>query len=200
VYPVLLRRGVGAVNADLEILLYRNRLQLATADALYSDGDRYLPALAIVKNLKTFLPAVKNVLVLGAGLGSMVRVIRQNGFSPDFTLVENDKVVLKWAMEFLPDTDRIAPVCIDARVFLEKNTAKYDLIFIDIFNSRVVPDFVTTILFLSWCRDSLSTSGRVSFNYMINDKHDWEDVQHVFGTVFPGYHTLDLGINKVLIS
>jgi len=192
---------VGAVNACLEIILYRNRLQLAAGNVLYSDSGNYLPALAIVKNLKAFLSSVNNVLVLGAGLGSIVNIIRKNGFNPHFTLVENDKVVLQWALECLAEQQaKITPVCMDAAAFMAKNTAKYDFIFIDIFNRNVVPDFVVTPLFLDACRNSRSDGGRIAFNYMVNDKKEWGKVQGVFNSIFPGCHVLDLGINCVFIT
>ncbi len=76
IYPVPLRSGAGDVNAHLEIFLHHNRLQLVTADAIYSDGDHYIPAVTVVNNLKAILSSVSNVLVLGGGLGSMVQVMR----------------------------------------------------------------------------------------------------------------------------
>ena len=198
----MLRRASGAVNATLEIFLYRNQLQLATTDALYSDGDRYLPAIAALDHLKVFLPAVSNVLVLGTGLGSMVRATRSKGYDPKFTLVDNDEVVLKWAIEFLDDVhiSRITPVCMDANAFIEQNNIKYDLIFRDIFSGRVVPGFVTTAVFLQQCRDSLAPGGHLAFNYIINDDRHWESVQNICSLIFPGYTAISMGINRIIIS
>jgi spermidine synthase len=100
-----LRRGKGADNNYLELTLYKNQLQLGTKDVLYSDGDRYIPAVAAVKHMDDFLPHIRTVLVLGAGLCSIVQVMRRKKANPHFTLVEKDKVVLEWAMEFLEPND-----------------------------------------------------------------------------------------------
>jgi spermidine synthase len=183
------------------LLLYRNRLQLATTDALYSDGDQYLPAVIVAKNLQSFLPSAKNVLILGSGLGSMVYVLHKNGFYPHFTIVDNDKVVLEWAMEFLDKgkTD-IEPVCSDAMAFMQHNSKKYDLVFIDVFNSRVVPEFVTSTAFLQLCHNSLVPGGHLAFNYIVNDKMRWERVKDDFSLMFPNNKITDLGLNRVLIS
>lgn len=161
-----------------------------------------MPANAVIRHLKDAIPKVKKVLVLGAGLGSMVNIIRKKGCDPYFTLVENDKVVLQWALEFLPEggSAKIEPVCMDAMAFMNRNTTLYDLIFIDIFSSREVPRFVTTEAFLLQCRDSLAQNGHVAFNYMVNDPGDWVQVQQVFTAVFVHHKILDLGVNKVFIG
>jgi spermidine synthase len=201
VHPVRLREGAGEFNPRLEMLLYRGRLQLATKEALYSDGNRYSPALITVEALKDFLPAVTNVLVLGSGLGSLVLVMKDTGYTPKFTLVERDKVVLRWAMESLDDLQAdILPVCADAQEYMQKNELKYDLIFIDIFDSMVVPEFVTTPAFLQQCHDSLSSYGRLAFNYIVHSNEDWTRLQNTFGTLFPGYKTVERGVNRVFIS
>lgn len=197
-----IRRSAGSENSYLEINLYCNQLQLATHDALYSDGDRYVPAVAAIKNLKSFLPYMRNVLVLGAGLCSMVHVIRRKEFDPCFTLVEKDKVVLEWAMEMLEPNgpDKTQPVCTDAEVFMQQNMLKYDLVFIDVFKGRVVPDFVFTHDFLQRCRNSLAEGGHVAFNYLVNNEREWEHVRGIFTEVFPEHEVVKRGMNRVLIS
>jgi spermidine synthase len=183
------------------MLLYRGRLQLATHEALYSDGNRYSPALITVEALEDFLPAVKSVLVLGSGLGSLVLVLKDAGYTPTFTLVERDKVVLRWALEALEEQYAdILPVCADAQEYMQKNEAKYDLIFIDIFDSMVVPEFVTTAAFLQQCRDSLCSYGRLAFNYIVHNDEEWTKLKQTFRAVFPGYKIVERGVNRVLIS
>ena len=190
------------MNAHLDLLLYRNQFQLATSDAIYSDGDRYRPAIAVTDYLLPFLPGVKTALVLGGGLASMVYVLRGKGFDPAFTIVEKDKVVLRLAMELFEATNTqasITPVCTDAQAFMEQNKASYDLVFIDVFMGRVVPAFVTTAEFLSWCKAGLSPHGRLAFNYIINDEQEWEKVQQVFALIFPEHKVLDHGINRIFV-
>jgi len=199
---VRVRQSAGAENSYLEILLYQNRLQLATDDALYSDGDKYVPAVTAVSNLKSFLPYIKTVLVLGAGLCSMVHVIRRKEFDPYFTLVEKDKVVLEWAMEFLEPNGphKTQPICNDAQVFMRSNTSMYDFVFVDVFKGRVVPQFVITEEFLRQCRNSLSPGGHIAFNYIVNDANEWEDVKKTFSSVFPGNKIIQSGANRILIA
>jgi len=132
----------------------------------------------------------------------MVHVIRQKGYSPFITIVEIDKVVLRWAMEFFDEDDisKIKTVCADAKDFMASNAAKYDLIFMDVFNGRVVPEFVFDTNFLRLCREGLADRGRLAFNYIINDGRQWEKVKNNFSEIFPGYHILNLGVNQILIA
>lgn len=200
--PFSLRRGKSDDNAHLELFLFHGRLQLVTSDAIYSDGNKYIPATVALKDLKKILPGIKTALVLGGGLCSIVQVMHSKGFYPQFTIVEKDKVVLQWAMELLTADGHtgIEPVCNDARLFMERNIQTYDLLFIDIFNGRVVPGFVFTTTFLQQCKKALSAQGRLAFNYIINDNIEWAIVKNNFAATFPNYHIIDLGLNQILIS
>jgi spermidine synthase len=182
------------------LLLYRNRFHLLAKDASYSDGVRYFPAVAVAKHLKKFLPAARNVLVLGAGLGSIVEVMRARGCALHYTLVEKDKTVLAWALEILGQDDSLEPVLADAESFMAENERKYDLVFVDVFKGKAVPDFVTSPLFLRQCRDSLSPGGRLALNYIDGPKNNWGKAQRVLAGIFPGSHIVSKDENRILIS
>ncbi len=153
------------------------------------------------EHFKAALPWVKNVLVLGSGLGSIAEVIKNKGFLPKYTFVEKDKTVLHWAIEFANEhiAKGIEPVCADAADFMEHNTRQFSFIFVDIFDSRVVPEFVCTARFLQQCRAAMAPDGHLAFNYIVNDREEWVDVQRVFQQVFPGYKTISRGENKILV-
>lgn len=200
--PVLIRRSAGSVNASIRLYLYRNQFQLTNTDVYYSDGTRYKPAIEVVNHLKTVMPNIKKVLVLGTGLGSMVNIMHSQNFFPKFTLVEIDKVILSWAIELMAPAylKDIIPVCDDARGFLNRNADQYDLIFIDIFFGRVVPDFVTEKAFLMLCREHLSKGGHVAFNYIINNENEWNEVYRTFSGIFSDCKVIKQDINRILIS
>jgi spermidine synthase len=200
--PVSLRRSASEVSGYLELLLYRNQFRLFTTGAFYSDGDRYFPAVALAEHLREFLPSAKSVLVLGAGLGSIVHVMRARGYDPRYTLVEKDEKVLKWALDILSEVNssKLEPIREDAESFMAQNERKYDLVFVDVFKGRAVPDFVTAPLVLRQCRDSLSPGGRLVLNYIEVDDYRWEKVRTVIAGVFPGCRTVSKDDNRVLIS
>jgi len=98
--------------------------------------------------------------------------------------------VLAWALEILGEDDSLEPVLGDAESFMAENERTYDLVFVDVFRGKAVPEFVTSPLFLKQCRNSLSPGGRLALNYIAVNKKKWEKVQRVLAVVFPGSHTL----------
>lgn len=192
----------GATNPYLEVLLYRGRIQLATHDAIYSDGLDYAPAIIAVKQLRHRLPAVRSALVLGVGMGSIVQVMGKAGCTPTYTLVELDSVVLKLAMELLgkESSTVLDPICADAEQFMAANKQQYGFIFIDIFNSREVPDFVTTLSFLQQCRQALLPGGVLALNYIVGSDARWQVATQVFDSVFPGYRIISSDVNRVFVA
>lgn len=201
-YPVRIKDGKGEQNPVLELYLYKNQYQLATADALYSDGRRYQPMLIAFRALNDVLASVKSVLVLGTGLGSAVQILLDKGFHPQYTLVEFDNTILKWAMELMPDgmQHNVLPVCADAEAFMQNNTKSYDLLITDIFMSRIVPAFVTTETFLKQCRRSINPGGHFVLNYMVNNDSDWQTAYGTIASVFPNCRVLQHGVNRIVVA
>ncbi len=199
--PVLIRRDAGKHNPLLELFYYRGRYQLATLDALYSDGDRYRPMRLAFDKLHTELGNIKEVLVLGTGLGSAVQVMAKKGYTPDFTLIEYDDTVLKWAMELLPSYGgKITPLCAEAKHYMETNTATYDLLVIDVFIGRVVPSFVISQKFLADCSRAINTGGYMVLNYIVQRNEDWFNADTTIRSVFPNSFCIDDGINRIVIA
>ncbi len=200
-----LGRAGSPTEGHLELLLVRNQLLLLTEGALYSDGKRYLPAVTLAKHLGGSLRDVKSVLVLGAGVGSIVRVLRERGCHPSYTLVEKNPTVLRWAMETLaaerqPRADQLEAICQDAEAFVAENQRRYDLVFIDLFQGRKVPAFVTTAPFLRRCRDSLAPGGRVVLNYLVDDEQQWQELRTLLLQIFPGAYVASIHDNRILFS
>ncbi|MEI8278967.1 MAG: fused MFS/spermidine synthase [Bacteroidota bacterium] len=201
IYPVKIRESSSSVNPVLELFFYRNRYQLATLDALYSDGDKYRPLTIAFKAIKEQLPKVRNVLVLGTGLGSAVHILDGMGCQPNYTLVEIDKQVLQWALEFLPTNVRhVLPVHEDAVHFVQENEKKYDLLIVDVFVGREVPDFVISNSFIEKCHQSVIPGGHFIVNYIVNDNRQWEKVQQKITNIFPKNKIISLDMNRIIIA
>lgn len=185
----------------LELTLFRNQHQLGTREILYSDGIRYAPATEAIRHLKPYLGDMKQVLVLGTGLGSVVQVLHKHGAKPHFTLVETDKTTLGWAIELLDDVHsaNITPVCSDAAIYMKKAKLHFDFIFIDIFIGRTVPSFATSPEFLQQCKNRLTPNGHLAFNYIINSNDDWEAFRKCFGAIFPKHHIISHSVNRIIV-
>ena len=202
-YPVSIRKGSSAHNLQLELFYYHQRYILATGDAVYSDAHRYKPLVAAFSStlLKPQLAGISSVLVLGTGLASAVHVLDRMGFSPHFTLVEIDALILEWAREFLPQNavGRIETVHADAFQFIEEARDIYDLIIIDIFFGRNVPEAVTGAKFLSACKARLSRGGALVLNYMQRRDEAPDIAKAALEAVFGEAVEISFGINKVYI-
>lgn len=201
--PVTLWQGSSPVSPVLELLLYQGRFQLATTDALYSDGDRYRPLVAGFGALKHRLKEVHSVLVLGAGIGSAVDVLRRFGARPQITLVELDDVVASLASELLREEDkaRVRIVVDDAQVFIQRTHEQFDVVVVDVFTGRDAAPFVTATGFLEACKARLSPHGIFLLNYMQNPgaATPWQQTLGDIQTVFPAARSLSFGPNRVVV-
>lgn len=200
--PIRLKKSSSTDNPMLELLFYKGQYQLATHDALYSDGDRYKPINVACKYLGDEVKSLNDVLVLGTGLASTVSVIHKHGGNPNITLVEKDKQVLDWAKELMPDSvsEKVSFVHADAEQFMKNNTRQYDMIFTDIFISREVPAFVTTKEFIASCHKSIRPNGYWVLNYMVQNSADWENVNQIIRDIFPRSIYLEEGINRIIVA
>jgi spermidine synthase len=199
--PIWVKRGNSRENPDLELLLYRGRWQLATTDAIYSDADKYTPILTAYKSLEHKLPSLKNVLVLGSGLGSAVQIMGQRGYTPDFTLIENDEQVLEWAKDLMPAYNgNVKMIKADAMFYLDVDREKYDLLIVDVFKGREVPEFITTKPFMEKCRSHISESGNFVLNYIIEEDQRWLKFKLILNEVFPGHTAIKNGINRIIVA
>lgn len=203
VFPVVLRRGSSIYNPLLELILYRNQLQLATEDALYSDGKRYRPLVMAFNSIKEKLVNVQQILALGTGIGSIVQILNKMGHHPSFTLVDKDNMIIEWASEILQDfsvNKNLTLVCADASDYIDTAERKYDMVVIDIFNSRVVPQFVTGTAFLEKCRRRLNPGGIFILNYIVSDEASWQEVYANLENVFHSIRVLSNDMNRIIVA
>jgi len=201
IVPVKIWKGSGTHNPVLELFLCRGEWQLSTEDAVYSDGSVYRPLVVAFQEIRDRLPEAREVLVLGAGLGSAVSVLDRLGFRPRITLVDIDRTVIDiCSQQIFPDRKELRFYCDDAARFLAGTSGSFDVIIIDVFQGRIVPEFAVRPGFFQHCRSRLSPSGTLVMNYIVNDEAQWKHCLAQFSTVFPEVTVKNLGVNKVLIA
>lgn len=202
--PVTIANSQGKQNRFLEFILYRNQWQLATEDALYSDGTRYEPFKIAFKHApKEKLSQLKSSLILGTGLGSIVQILTKNyNCTSAFKLVEYDETILNWAMESLiaMGIKNLSPYCGYAEDFVKEDTGKYDLICIDIFTGREVPAQFTEPDFLVATKRLLNPGGIWIMNYIVND--NLETLQYLSNvkSLFPDVDVIEKNQNMLLVA
>jgi 16S rRNA G1207 methylase RsmC len=204
IVPVTVANSAGSQNKFLEFILYRNQWQLATEDALYSDGDRYQPYRIAFKNIpRQRLETVSNCLILGTGLGSIVQILwGKYKCDAHFSLVEYDEKILQWAVESLTakGITKIEPYCDNAADFVKHHEQQYDMICIDIFSGREVPSIFTEREFLGQSKKLLKPGGIWIMNYIINDVKETMDYLRNVKEIFPDVEVIEKEQNRILIA
>jgi predicted membrane-bound spermidine synthase len=111
---------------------------------------------------------IKRVLVLGLGAGSVP--VYLNRFLPDATIdaVELDPGVIDVSKKYfgLRETSTFHLIENDARVFLNRHTEPYDLIFVDAFTGSYIPFHLMTKEFYQLVRSRLAPHGVAAFNFL----------------------------------
>ncbi len=108
----------------------------------------------------------ERVLFIGMGIGMLPRFVGKHFPDIIIDVVEIDPDIPDIASKYFayvktPGTNIIIR---DGRDFINRNKHKYDLIFIDAYNSRCIPFQLTTREFYSKIRDALKPHGIVSVN------------------------------------
>jgi len=202
-FPVKLLSAEGKTTPRIHLYRFHGRWQLGAATALYSDGAAYRPLLAAFRYLQGDLKQKKDMLVLGAGLGSAVSVLHKLQIPiKNTTLVDIDPQIIEWGKQILEKETGYACqwICSDVQDFITEQQNPYELIVLDVFQDRVVPQFVTGTDFLKKCRDLLKdTSSVLVLNYIINNEKNWAESLSNIQSLFKLEHTIEIGINRILI-
>ncbi|RYZ54715.1 MAG: methyltransferase domain-containing protein [Sphingobacteriales bacterium] len=199
--PIKIWKGSGTHNPVLELFISGGQWQLATEDAIYSDGNRYRPLRIAFHELRQHLSDSSSILVLGGGLGSALKVLERMQLNPYVTLVDIDETITAMARKlYSAHHPRARFETRDAAVFLTAVNDMYDLVVIDIFNSRVVPPFACTPEFLTACRSRVEPGGHLVMNYIVEGQKEWETFREVFRGIFPIYRIEESGANRILIA
>lgn len=202
--PVRVLATQSPQHARLELYRYRGRWQLATEDAFYSDGAAYSPLRKAFRALQKEVRQWQDVLVLGAGIGSAVMVLdKKHNLRPNITLVDLDEEILTLAGEILAAEGHAAHVeliCENAETYVTLEERTFDAVVIDVFRGREVPQFALQPFFLQNCLSRLRPGGRLIMNFIINSDREWETFQQTLATVVPGYQTLAIGVNRIILG
>jgi spermidine synthase len=141
---------------------YQSVTNLADPDDLPMPYSRLMSIAAI------FPQDIKRVLVLGLGAGSIPLYLQR--FVPDATIdaVELDPGVIDVAKKYfgLRETGKFRMIPGDARMFLNRHTEPYDLIFVDAFTGSYIPFHLMTKEFYQLVRNRLSPHGVAAFNFL----------------------------------
>lgn len=206
-YDIPIEKIHSEYSGTLEVSLHRGEWKLATFNAIYSFGKHYTSFSRAFKQLGVQQLPAHNILILGVGLGSVVRLLKNHPTIKEITAVDIDPVIIQLAQKYWPDTDgefRTSFYAEDAIKWLKTHPEekKYDLILSDIFIDDQTPENMLTNQFLNLLKDRLSAKGLLIYSKLqFTEEHKKANYlfDKTFSGVFPSGFTLHAQYNKMYI-
>ncbi len=161
-------------NPHLYVSLKNGRYQLSTANAIYSYGDLYDNFSEAFLQLNLEKRKVKNVLILGFGLGSIPVILEKMKQTYHYTAVEIDEEVVYLASKYVVPhlQSNLEIICADAFAFMHQNNKQYDMIAVDLFLDDIIPDKFQQQDFLTQLKEALSPNGLLLYNRLNYNDED----------------------------
>ena len=143
VYEFHIESLASEINDSLHVSYTQGRYQLSTQNAIYSFGDLYSNYYRAFEQIDLERYKIKNVLILGFGLGS-IPLMLENNFQKNYKYVgvEIDEDVIYLANKYVMNElkSSIDMICANALTFVELCQEKFDMICVDIFLDDVIPN------------------------------------------------------------
>lgn len=204
---IVLETSGSDINGELYLSLNKGQFQLCTRNAIYSYGNRYDNFFDTFALLNLDKPEVKNVLILGMGLGSIPYML-ENSFQKtfDFTCVEPDEQIIQWAHTYILNDLKsfVEVIQTDADTFVSMTEYTYDMICVDVFTDTVVPDEILHPDFMESLKHLLTPSGFILFNHLAMYEKEKERAlsyyECIFKKTFVNATYLKLKSNFMLLS
>lgn len=109
-------------------------------------------------------PRAKSMLQLGLGTGSLARSLKRTGIDTD--VVEIDTAVIAFAKQYFAFVPTGEVFTEDARTFLNRSHAKYDIVVHDTFTGGSTPEHLLTREVIERVRAMLNPGGILALNFV----------------------------------
>lgn len=201
VKEIQLESTSGDYSSSLEVILFEGRYMLNTPEATYSFEDRYTSYRSALKTITIDIKTISSVLVLGLGLGSIPQMMQKlHHYRGEIDCVEIDNVIIRLAEKYYPSQTQFHKLKIynaDALQWIRNNENKYDLIAVDLFISKIVPEQFHQIDFLIRLKDALSSKGVLLFSRLKENINLEQELSNNLFNVFEGGKDIDTGGNLI---
>jgi spermidine synthase len=202
IHPILIESRNGTVTDYLEVMQSNGQYVLNSHKANYSFGGVHtiFDKLFQKTNIKQY--DIKNVLVLGMGAGSVIRLLQEKYcLNCPVTAVEKDKVVIELAKKYfnIEKYKALTIVNADAFDYVTYTENKYDLIISDLFIEADVPEIFASNSYLKNLKRISNTNVCIIYNKMTESpvhKKELADLSDNFERIFPGSEIHKLYVNE----
>ena len=179
---------------------------LKTADQdLQSRINRQNPEQLILKNLRylmgilLFLPAPKNICLLGTGGGALIHFLRHYYPQSPLTAIDIDGELLEIMhnkMDLPVADEKLRYIIDDAAHYIENCQDQFDLIIVDLFLGNHSPDWLLQSGSMRRLYAMLNDNGGLSYNLVIDSDSDFNEFYANLRRIFR-QQTLSLPIEEL---
>lgn len=159
---ILVKEAFGSRFIEVGGLMQSGRIP----EKLYTSGIKKL-------HLLDNANAVSNVLILGLGGGTVIKVLNTHFLQSNLLGVDIDPIIVDVGKKYLELGNAKNLQILIADVFDEKSPLgkNYDLIIVDLFKGYEIPSQLGSKKFLTALKQKLSQNGRVIFNRLYFQKY-----------------------------
>ncbi|WP_136666615.1 spermidine synthase [Flavobacterium sp. H122] len=177
-YPIKEYQISSSINENIEVTWNNGQLVLDSKNMNFSYGSLERVMQIGLQNIgKQKINTLKNTLVLGVAGGSVIKVLQKEfDYKGTITGIELDSEIIKVANDYfkLKDFPNLNLIENDANEFVEQTNEIYDFIVVDIFQDKIMPDFLFSEDFIGNLNRILSEKGIILFNTIVTLSHEFE--------------------------
>ncbi len=161
------------ISGKIEVLYSNGKYVLDSAHVNYSFGGLHTVFRKAFKQFRIRQREIKNVLILGFGCGSVASILQDEyGKRLEITGVEKDPEVISLAKKYfsMDQYKDLSLHCADAMEFALNSKEKYDMVVMDVFVDRDVPEIFSEVQFISALEGLLSGKGILFYNLVVHSE------------------------------
>ncbi len=171
-------------------------LDIHSIDSVHAHKVTYTDIQPVFSYLKD---EIKDILVLGAGAYTLPKHFSEDYPDSHVTVIETDPEMISIGNEFFKLKEYpIDTVITDAKLFIQKDSNTYDVIFGDTYNSYIsVPWYLLTTEWNTQVRKRLNKNGIYAINFIGSlegdGAHLTQSITNTFKKTFPNYYIFSFG-------
>lgn len=178
IIPINIYQTKSGINKNLEVTWNNGQLVLDSKNTNFSYGSlQRVMRIGLNTIGKNNIQNYHNVLILGVGGGSVICTIQKEfDFKGKIIGVELDEKAIEIANQYfgLNEFENTEIIIDDAYHFVKKTNRKFDLIIIDIFQDKIMPDFLFEDDFMHSISSIVTKNGSILFNTIATLSTDFE--------------------------
>ena len=171
-------------KASLSIVQNTETVELRSdTNALHSVINLKNPQKLALRNLEylmgvlLFIPAPKQILILGTGGGSLIHFLRHHYPLSRITSIDNDldlQQLMRQKMLLPVADEKLLYLIDDASSYLQNCDQQFDLILVDIFSGSQSPGWLLDSPARHQIHSLLTDQGAVAYNLLVDSDHDFK--------------------------